>query len=70
MNLEFHTELETGDDVITLRITRADQQAVRLDDFDQLLLSECSKDNASIADRILGLEALCRRIQEGQPQNG
>jgi hypothetical protein len=69
MNLEFHTELETGDDVITLRITRADQQTVLLNDFDRLLLSECSKDNASIADRILGLETLCRRIQDGQSQH-
>jgi hypothetical protein len=38
----------------------------KLDNFDQLLLKECGQKGASIADRLLGLETIFRRMQEQQ----
>jgi hypothetical protein len=44
---------------------------VDLDDVDRALLRECGADDASIADRLLALEMLMRRMQEqtGNPKS-
>lgn len=64
MKLEWHDEIETGDRVTELRITKKEMAHVKLDKLDRLLLKECGRSNASISDRILGLETLCRRIEQ------
>ena len=64
MKIEWRDEFETGDKVIKLRITATEMQRVHLDRFDRLLLNDCGGPNASISDRILGLETLCRRIEQ------
>jgi len=63
MHLEWQEEIETGDMVIKLRITRAELEAVRLNKSDRALMEECDNKNAIIADHILSLEVLCRRIE-------
>lgn len=63
MNLKWRRELETKELVVELRITPKDMVEVELDKFDRLLLTDCESSGASIADRILGLVTLCRRIE-------
>jgi len=64
MILQWKDELETGDKVIKLRITASELKTVSLTDFDRALLTDCEKKGTTIADHILGLETLCRRIEE------
>lgn len=45
-------------------------EKVQLQKFDYLLFKDCSGDDATIADKLLGLETLARRIEEGCEKNG
>jgi len=47
----------------TLKIDDADMCAVNLTAFDHMMLREC-EGSESIADKMLALETLCRRVEE------
>lgn len=53
--------------VYTLKITREDLARVRLDPFDQMLIDDVNTgepSNTPVADILLALETLTRRIEE------
>ena len=63
MRLREYQDILTHTLHIELEITDADQVACRLDPWDMRLAEECGKSN-SLADKLLWLETLARRIEE------
>lgn len=47
-----------------ITIPEVDYGKVRYSAFDMALLRDCQSDDATIADKVLALEMVCRRIQE------
>jgi hypothetical protein len=66
MKLTQQRELITNATIYVLRIEDLDLVLAPLDSFDLMLLRECS-DSASIADKLLALECIARRIEQAQP---
>lgn len=64
--MKFEQRRDTDADVIEykLTITGGDMAAVELLGFDKLLLRECET-SGKISDKLLALETLARRIEEG-----
>jgi hypothetical protein len=69
MKFQKARELTTNATVYCLRIEDTDLLLAPLDQFDMMLLRECG-DSTSIADQLLALETIARRIeqQQGTPQ--
>ena len=61
MKLTMINDIETM--IYTLTIPSRDMVQVKLYPHDRLLLNEIEKSN-KISDKLLGLEMLCRRIEE------
>lgn len=66
MKLELTTDPITRDRTYVVTISADDLANARLYDFDRKLLADCDGDDATIADRLLGLELLARRVIEGR----
>jgi hypothetical protein len=49
---------------VTLSIAERELMSMKLLPGDQLLLNDCDREDASIADRLLALELIARRIEE------
>jgi hypothetical protein len=64
MKLLKQRDEQWGEDRYTIIFSDADMVAVNLDNFDRLLLDSCQKDEANIADVLLGLELIARRLIE------
>ena len=57
----------TGDRTIIIKLTKMDMARAKLTKFDHLLLDDIKNGEASrtpLADQLLGLETLVRRIEE------
>ena len=54
-----------GTQKVCIEITLTDQLRAKLQNWDHLLLRECEK-STSIADKVLGLEMITRRIEESE----
>ena len=55
--------LDTCTRVFTLTLTQRDMITVNLYQFDHVLLAECDA-SPSIADKLLGLECIARRLEQ------
>lgn len=64
MNFKQHVEAQSGDTVFQLRLADADLRNVKLSHFERAVIRECDSPDASLADRLLGLELLARRLEE------
>ena len=68
MKLTRHRAPDRDEIVFTLTITGADYDRARLFPFDRMLLREC--EDGSIADKLLGLETMARRVEEAYARSG
>ena len=66
MELEFSRHPVTLDRHWHLVITQADYDRMRLDPGDRMILDDCDGPDATISDRLLGLELIARRVEEGR----
>lgn len=66
MRLDAMIVRDVGKRVYTLVIDDTDWCLAHFDGFDLAVLRDCEKDDATIADKLLGLELVARRIQEGK----
>jgi hypothetical protein len=67
--MEYTDNVPTGDRTIIIKITRADMQRAKLTDFDHALFNDIQNgepSNTPMADQLLGLETLVRRIEESR----
>ena len=64
MKLLKQRDEQWGEYRYTIIFSDADMVAVNRDNFDRLLLDSCQKDEANIADVLLGLELIARRLIE------
>lgn len=56
--------INSGSKVFILTISISDYVKARFDNFDEALLRECKREDATIADKLLALEMVARRIEE------
>ena len=54
---------DTRTSIFTFTLTQMDMVMVNLDAFDRALLVECEA-SSSIADKLLGLECIARRLEQ------
>lgn len=64
MNITTDTHPLTLERRVVITITDAELKTMRLYPFDRALLDDCESDDATIADKLLGLELIARRIEE------
>lgn len=64
MKLTVHMPVATDERVYTLTISGGDLARVKLSGYDRRVLADCNGAEATISDRLLGLELLARRIEE------
>ena len=65
--IEFTDDIATGTRTITIKLTKADMVSANLTKFDHALFDDIQNgdpSNTPIADQLLGLETLVRRIEE------
>ncbi len=70
--VEWMDDVATGDRIVNIRIAKADKSLATLTDFDQLLFDDIENgepSNTPMADQLLGLETLVRRIEEATQPN-
>lgn len=68
---EWTDDIATGDRIINIRLTKADMATAKLTRFDYALFDDIQngeKSNTPLADQLLGLETLVRRIEEKDRQ--
>ncbi len=68
--LEYMDEFATGDRIINIRIAKHDAARAKLTPFDYALFDDIQNGEPSktpMADQLLGLETLVRRIEEATP---
>ena len=65
MKLIIHKSLDTLETTYTLTITYSDTGKAKISSYDQILFDNCNREKATISDRLLALELLVRRIEEG-----
>lgn len=63
MKFETSEHADTKTRTFTLTIEEVDVMSVHLFDFDRAVMTECEA-SGSIADKLLGLELLARRVEE------
>lgn len=61
-----YTEPTTLEQVFTVRWMRDDLERLRLDPIDQALIDECNREDATLADRLLGLQTIAFRLEQQQ----
>lgn len=70
MKLMKNVNIENETSVYTLEITKSDLlNMYKLDNFDLMLLKDCEKENATISDKLLALETIARRVEQGYKEN-
>jgi hypothetical protein len=62
--------LDRDERVYTLRITNDELVRARLQPFDRLLIADCEGKDSTISDKLLALETIARRIEEGSGDIG
>jgi hypothetical protein len=69
--MEWTDDIATGDRVIVIRLSKVDMASAKYDNFDKALFEDIDSDpEATISDRLLGLETMVRRIeQSAKPTN-
>jgi hypothetical protein len=65
MKLDVIESLETLEKTYTLTITHSDMSKANITHLDRVLFEDCNKDDSTISDKLLALETLARRIEEG-----
>lgn len=65
MRFSYVDNLKTGDKEYILRISGYDIVTARFDEWDRRLLEECDKSD-NIADKLLALECMARRIERSK----
>lgn len=65
MRLTKDQDYRTGTTKYTLEVDDYDLQLADFEWFDRLLAKDCELPGATIADKLLALEMVARRIQEG-----
>jgi hypothetical protein len=65
MKLIVDTSIETLETTYTLKITHSDMEKARIKPYDQVLFDDCNGEDATISDKLLALETLARRVEEG-----
>lgn len=66
MTIERSKDLWNGNQRWVVTITPRDYDSAKFGSGDYLLMAECGKDTATIADQLLALELIARRIEEAQ----
>lgn len=71
MNSTFqqHEDIETGQLIFTLRLDRTDMVLLELSEFDNWQLGSKYSEETPIADRLLDLELVVRRLEEKHARN-
>jgi hypothetical protein len=65
MKLVMFSDPQTFENVYVLRVPQSEMAGVRLEGFDRMLIDECNK-SESVADTLLGLELIARKIEAGR----
>ena len=66
---EYTDDISTGNRIITIVLTRNDMMNAKLTKFDYALFDDIQngeKSNTPMADQLIGLETLVRRIEEAK----
>lgn len=69
---EWTDDVPTGDRIINIRLNKSEMAMAKLDNFDRLLLDDIGHgepSNTPLADQLLGLETLVRKMELAQPTN-
>lgn len=69
---EWTDDISTGDRIINIRLTMSDMASAKLTPFDYALFDDIQngeKSDTPMADQLLGLETLVRRIEETAAQH-
>jgi hypothetical protein len=64
MNFTYHREEPSGKRVYHLEIDEMDLILCNLNWFDRAVIADCDSEGATIADKLLALELITRRIEE------
>jgi hypothetical protein len=64
MIFDMQENIERDERIYKLRVTGAELMRCRLQHFDRLLIAECEASN-KVSDKLLALETIARRIEEG-----
>lgn len=65
MKLEIYHNKKNWETVYTLKISDLDRMKIKLDAYDNALLDEIDNQSPiSIADFLIGLELICRKIEQ------
>ena len=65
MELIVDKSFNTLETTYTLKITYSDMDQARIRPEDHVLFDDCNRKESSISDKLLALETLARRIEEG-----
>lgn len=68
MTFEHYRHPATGDYSVSLTLTEEELESIKCTGFDRALFKECEESN-SIADKLLALEAVVRKIEEEYDKN-
>jgi hypothetical protein len=66
MEITESRDLVTGDTIYTVRISRDEFVSTTFYPFDRALFEDCAGDDATVADRLLALELIARRVEESK----
>jgi hypothetical protein len=66
VKLDVHQPHDRDERVYTLTIPGGDLMRARFDRFDRLLLADCQSPDATVADSLLALELIVRRIEQAR----
>lgn len=67
---EWSDDVATGDRIIKIRLNKIEMASAKIDDFDRLLFDDIQNgepSNTPLADQLLGLETLVRKMEIAQP---
>lgn len=64
LKLTKHQPVDRDEDVYTLTVSHGALRRVRFTEFDRMLLRDCQSDGATVADKLLALELIARRVEE------
>lgn len=70
--IEYTDDIPTGDRIINIRLSKADMALANYSRFDRALLDDIENgepSNTPMADKLLGLEIMVRRIEEATNQS-
>jgi len=64
MKFETRQDIKTNDKVFILTVTVLDYVKAKFDNLDRMLLRDCESKDATIADKLLALEMIARRVED------